>query len=76
MSVERYTSMATRHWLQFLPEKTADLQEAGTFEFRVKQAVERAMAEIQLLMRHGLQQHEAEEIVLPEYITLPPETGA
>lgn len=73
MSIEVLATRAMRHWTEFLPQKTADLKEAGTFEFRARQAAERATKEIQLLMQHGLSENEAEEMVLPEYILLPPE---
>ena len=40
---------------------------------RAKQAAERAVAEIQALVRNGVPEDEAEELVLPEYILLKPE---
>ena len=72
-SVGSLSRLAEAHWAEFLPQKTADLKEAGTFEMRAKQAAERAMAEIQALMRSGVREDEAEEMVLPEYILLRPE---
>ena len=72
-SVEQLASQAMKHWAEFLPEKTADLKEAGTFEFRAKQAAERAVKEIQDLVQRGVAEDEAEEMVLPEYILLRPE---
>ena len=69
------TNQAMRHWERWLPQKTADLKEAGTFEMRARQAAERAHNEIGILMKSGLSQDEAEEMVLPEYITLSPELG-
>lgn len=73
MSVEVLTTKAMRHWAEFLPQRTADLKEAGTFEMRARQAAEEATKEIQILMRHGMNEKEAKEMVLPEYILLPPE---
>ena len=72
-SVGSLSRLAERHWAEFLPEKTADLKKAGTFEMRAKQAAERAVAEIQALVRNGVPEDEAEELVLPEYILLRPE---
>ena len=72
-SVDQLASRAMQHWAEFLPEKTADLKEAGTFEMRAKQAAERAMAEIQALVSGGMPEDEAEEMVLPEYVLLKPE---
>ena len=72
-SVDQLASRALQHWAEFQPEKTADLKEAGTLEMRARQAAERAVAEIQALVRNGVPEDEAEEIVLPEYILLRPE---
>ena len=72
-SVGSLSRLAERHWAEFLPEKAADLKKAGTFEMRAKQAAERAVAEIQALVRNGVPEDEAEEMVLPEYILLRPE---
>lgn len=66
---------AMQHWERWLPQKTADLKEAGTFEMRANQAAERAQAEIGQLVQAGMRQDEAEEMVLPEYILLQPERG-
>ena len=62
-----------QHWAEFLPGKTADLKEVGTLEMRARQAAERAVAEMQALVRSGVPEDEAEEMVLPEYILLKPE---
>lgn len=72
-SVASLSRLAERHWAEFLPEKAADLKKAGTFEMRAQQAAERAVAEIQALVRNGVPEDEAEEMVLPEYILLRPE---
>ncbi len=72
-SVGSLSRLAERHWAEFLPQKTADLKEAGTFEMRAKQAAERGMAEMQTLVSRGMTEDEAEEMVLPEYILLKPE---
>lgn len=73
LSVGSLSRLAERHWAEFLPEKTADLKEAGTFEIRARQAAERAIAEMQSLVRNGVPEDQAEEMVLPEYILLKPE---
>lgn len=52
-SVASLSRLAERHWAEFLPEKAADLKKAGTFEMRAQQAAERAVAEIQALVRNG-----------------------
>ena len=73
MDVTNLSARAIRHWAEFLPQKTADLKEAGTLEMRANQAAERAQAEIAALVQQGVPQTQAEELVLPEYVTLPPE---
>lgn len=73
MNVDQLAAQAIRHWTEHLPQKTADLKEAGTLEMRAKQAAERALAEVDGLVQKGVGRTMAEEMVLPEYITLPPE---
>ncbi|NTV09957.1 MAG: hypothetical protein HGA47_04185 [Zoogloea sp.] len=75
MDVTHLDAQAMKHWERWLPQKTADLKEAGTFEFRANQAAERALAEINLLVSKNVSREQAEEMVLPEYIFLPPERG-
>jgi hypothetical protein len=71
LSVGSLSRLAERHWAEFLPEKTADLKKPGRSSRRA--AAERAVAEIQALVRNGVPEDEAEELVLPEYILLKPE---
>ena len=58
-SVDQLASRAMQHWAEFLPEKTADLKEAGTFEMR---AAGRGAGDggNQALMRSGVPEDEAE----------------
>lgn len=72
----QYTRMALNHWKKWLPQKTKELREAGTLNERAQQASREASDQVASLMRAGLQQHEAEERVLPDLIMLPPERGA
>ncbi len=76
MSTTRFlAAKAMTHWARWLPQKTAELREAGTFEMRATEAAAMAASEIRELMSSGFQEHEAEEVVLPEYILLKPERG-
>jgi hypothetical protein len=76
MSVAALASKARKHWEEWLPERTRELKEQGLFSLETQKAAERADREIGELMRNGYQQHEAEEIVLPQYILLKPEENA
>lgn len=72
----QYTKRALDHWKKWLPQMTKELRAAGTLNDRAQQASSLAAEQVANLMQHGLQQHEAEEIVLPETVLLPPERGA
>lgn len=75
MDVTALAAQAIRHWGRWLPQKTADLQAAGTLEMRANRAAELALDEIAGLVARGVDRAAAEEMVLPEYVTLPPERG-
>lgn len=66
-------SQARKHWAEWLPERTKELKEAGIFLTETLKAAEAAHRELRNLMNQGYQFHEAEEVVLPKYILLPPE---
>ena len=70
---DQYTTMALNHWKKWCPQRYKELQEAGTLNMRAQQASREAARQVGNLIRKGLQQHEAEEMVLPDLITLPPE---
>ena len=70
---DQYTTMALNHWKKWLPQRYKELKAAGTLNKRVQQASREAASQVASLMRKGLQQHEAEEMVLPDLIMLPPE---
>ena len=69
----QYVGIALNHWKKWLPQMYKDLQKAGTLNERAQKASRLASDQIASLMQSGLQQHEAEEFVLPETILLPPE---
>ena len=73
MGVSALAAKARKHWAEWLPEKTRELKEAGLFQLRAQAAAVKAEKEILSLMQSGYQRHEAEEVVLPRYILLPPE---
>ena len=72
----QYTGLAIRHWSEWLPKMTAELRASGSMNEAVQTASKNAAAEVAQLMMAGFQKHEAEEIVLPEYILLKPEPEA
>jgi hypothetical protein len=51
------------------------MEREGTLEQELTRAGENALEELLDLEENGLRRHEANEIVLPKYILLPPETG-
>ncbi len=68
------SEMARTHWARFLPKMYARMQEEGTLEQELTKAGETALQELLDLEERGLRRNEANEIVLPKYILLPPET--
>lgn len=69
----QYTGMALRHWGQWLPKMTQDLREAGMLDHEAQMASKEAARQVADLMLQGMQQHEAEEMVLPGVILFKPE---
>jgi len=78
----QYGRMAERHWRQFLPRMTAELEAKGQLQAMLLQAEEKTDAELDSLRRHFIQQgltpqqaHDrAWEIVRVRYLFLPPES--
>jgi len=66
---------ARKHWEKWLPRKTKALKEAGEFNQAIQAAARKAQVEIADLMAQGYQEHEAEEVVLPQFILLKPEVS-
>ena len=69
----QYTGMALKHRKKWRPKMYREMQEAGTLNKRVQDASKEAARQVAALMEARAQKHEAEEIVLPELILLPPE---
>jgi len=70
---EDYVLMAMDHWRKFLPKMWAELKAEGREIEAMHKAARLAHDKVSLLIRQGLREDEAEEIVLPELILLPPE---
>lgn len=68
-----FEHMAKKHWRKYLPEKTRQLEAEGMFDEATKEAGEQACRELANLVHRGMNLESAKEIVLPEYILLPPE---
>jgi hypothetical protein len=64
---------ARKHWEEWLPEKTRELKAAGEFNQAIQTAARQAQQEIADLMAQRYQEHEAEEVALPQFILLKPE---
>lgn len=69
-----FEHLARKHWTKYLPEKTAALKEAGLFETAIKEAADQAKEEAMSLVNQGMKPDSAKEIVIKNYILLPPET--
>jgi len=69
-----FQRMAQRHWRKYLPALTAALEARGQFEKETERAAFAACRELGNLVKRGAQMEAAKEIVLKEYILLPPET--
>ncbi len=78
----QYGRMAEKHWRQFLPRMTAQLEASGLLHALLLEAEEKTDADLDSLRRHFIQQgltpqqaHDrAWEIVRERYLLLPPET--
>lgn len=71
----QYVGIALNHWKRWRPEMVKELRESGTLNEEAQKASSEAATQVASLMRAGYQKHEAEEVVLPELILLPPESG-
>jgi hypothetical protein len=69
----QYSRMALDHWNQWRPKAVAEMRKAGTLDREVQAASKEAARQVAALMAAGAQIHEAEEMVLPQVILLPPE---
>lgn len=65
---------ASKHWKKYLPALTEALEKEGIFQEEIKRAAEMARKELSVLVSRGAQIEAAKEIVMQEYILLPPET--
>jgi hypothetical protein len=70
-----FESLARKHWTKYLPNLTAALKKNGTFDTEIKMAADQAREELAILVSRGAQLEATKEIVLKEYILLPPETS-
>ncbi len=64
---------AIRHWREWLPNRYAELLAANQLLTAAEAAAKGAAKEMRELMEAGFRRDEAEEIVLPKWILLPPE---
>ena len=64
---------AKEHWQEFLPTMYRQYQKQGILQDKLNQAAEQAYQAMEQLEEAGHSPSEAREIVLPQYILLPPE---
>ncbi len=73
MMIEELKAKAAQHWKEWLPTMWATLVKEDRVDLALTQAATKAADQILELMRQGARLDEAEEMVLPELILLPPE---
>lgn len=73
--IQELKAKAAEYWQTFLPQKWAVLVAEDRVDEELTRVATRAESEIRALMERGVRLDEAEEIVLPETIYLPPEEG-
>lgn len=71
--IQQLKSKAAAHWMEYLPQKWAQLLAEDRVDAELNLAARAAEKEIRRLMANGARLDEAEEIVLPSLILLPPE---
>lgn len=76
MSIEELQAKAKKHWTKWCPHMVKDMKEQNLFDKLTLGAAKRAQFQIDQLMKAGYQLHEAEEVVLPDEILVPPEKPA
>ncbi len=69
-----FKSLARAHWMRHLPNLVKELKAQGRLEEELDLAASQAQEELARLVSGGAQVAAAREIVLKEYIFLPPET--
>ncbi len=69
-----FKSLARQHWTKYLPGLVKELKARGKLEEELDLAAQQASEELARLVSQGAQVAAAKEIVLQEYIFLPPET--
>ena len=89
--MNHYGTMAQRHWARWLPQRYATIQDPGSFFSGLGEEAAQQIADLALDLagddppgeeylvkvgRLNMARLQAEEIVLPERILLPPEPGA
>lgn len=68
-----FKSLARQHWTKYLPGLVKELKAEGRLEEELDLAAQQASEELARLVSRGAQVDAAKEIVLAEYIFLPPE---
>lgn len=71
--IQELKQKAAEHWREWLPRKWASLMASGMVDQALTTAATQAEQEIRQWMERGARLDEAEEIVLPQLILLPPE---
>lgn len=73
MSIEELQAKAKKHWTKWCPHMVKDMKKQNLFDKLTLGAAKRAQFQIDQLIKAGYQKNEAEEVVLPDEILIPPE---
>lgn len=73
MELSYWAQMARAHWEQYLPKRYQELKEQGILQQELEKAAESVKDMMGDLAEQGLRRNEVLEIVLPQFILLPPE---
>ena len=68
----QYTKAVLRNWKDHHPSLYRTYQRENRLEHEAQKVSKSASAQVAKLMEQGMQKHEAEEMVLPETVNLPP----
>lgn len=73
MNLSPLQAKANAHWAKYCPTMYKQYQEKGVLLQKLREAAANMKQELGDLTESGMRWYEAEEIVYPKYIYLPPE---
>ncbi len=64
----QYTTRFMEHWKNHRPKNYRQMRKDGTLNEFIQTHSKEAAEQVANLMQHGFQQHEAEEMVMPDFL--------